>query len=202
MYCIMCQTAFCWECLTPMSNHKQGCQQKEQSKEIELEDYSTGTNHFTKYFTVYRENKKARSSMTLSRQRKRLRLVEQTIGRYKSILSSHSYVNQTVDKALQTNLQEILRYGVELTYVARFTLEGAAKVAVISRSACRSGLQHDMERLQFIVDKIEALMESDIEGLLRCNNLDKLTDFLLRGKDCILKIGWFLARWQVNWKVN
>lgn len=107
-----------------------------------------------------------------------------------------------MDKALQTNLQEILRYGVELTYVARFTLEGAAKVAVISRSACRLGLQHDMERLQFTVDKIEALMERDIEGLLRCNNLDKLTDFLLRGKDCILKIGWFLARWQVNWKVN
>ena len=195
MYCVMCQTEFCWECLSPMSEHKAGCQRHEQSKEIEL---NTSTNHFARYFSVYCNNKKARSSMALSRQRKRLRFLRRIIASYKSICSSVSYCNQFMERMLKSGCHEILRDAAEFKYYAHLTLEGAAKVAVVSKSTSR-GLHWHMDRLQFIVEKIEELAQADILKLLRHNDLNKLCDFLHFGKNCVLKIGQFLARRQANY---
>lgn len=200
MYCIMCQTAFCWECLTPITNHKQGCQRQEHSKEIELDATDSGTNHFARYFSMYCDNKRARFSITLSRQRKRLRLVNRSVALYKSICSSHLYFDHIMEQILHSGCHEILRNAAEFKYCAHLTLEGAAKVAILSKSTSK-GLHKDMERLQFIVEKIESLTQAGIAQILKHRDLSKLTDFLHCGENCVAKIGQFLARRQNTCKL-
>lgn len=192
MYCIMCQTSFCWECLTPMINHKDGCQRHEQSKEVELDTAGSRTNHFARYFSVYCDSKKACSSMVLSHQRRRLRLVGKSLKSYRSISSTCSYFDPTMEKMLQSGCHGILREAAEFNYYAHLTLEGAAKVAIVSKSLSR-GLHPNMDRLQFVVKQIEGLLSADIVQILRHNNLKKLSDFLRHGKNYVLNIGQFLA---------
>lgn len=192
MYCIMCQTSFCWECLMPMSKHNDGCQRHEQSKEVELELASSSTNRFAKYFSVYRNNKKARSSTALSHQKQRLRAVNKSIACYKSICSTSGYFDEVLENMLQSGCSEILRSATEFKYYAHLTLEGAAKMAIVSKSTCR-GLKQDMERLQFIVEKVEELAKSDITQLLCQKRLSKLSAFLNCGKNCVFTIGQVLA---------
>ena len=201
MYCIMCQTSFCWECLTPMREHahNDGCLRHEQSKEIMLDMETPRTSHFARYFSVYCNSRKARSGMSLSRQRKRLRLVNRSLASYKSICSSHVYFDQTMEMMLQSSCHDILRSAAEFTYYAHLTLEGASKVAMVSKSTSRV-LHQLVDRLQFIAEKIEGLTEANIEHLLRQNDLSKLSDFLLCGKHCVLKIGQIIARRQGNFK--
>ena len=192
MYCIMCQTSFCWECLTPMTKHKDGCQRHEQSKEVELDIAGSRTNHFAKYFSVYCDSKKARSSMVLSHQRRRLRLVDRSLTSYRSISSTCSYVDQTMEKMLQSDCHGILRDAAEFSYYAHLTLEGAAKVAIVSKSSSR-GLHPNIDRLQFIVKQMEGLLSADVVQLLKHSNLKKLSGFLHYGKNYVLKIGQFLT---------
>lgn len=194
MYCIMCQTSFCWECLTPMSKHKDGCQRHEQSKEVELDLASSGTNRFAKYFPVYSDNKKACSSSAMSHQRQKLRTVDRSLACYKSITSSCSYFNDVMENMLQRGYPEILRNALEFEYYAHLTLEGAAKMAIVSKSAYR-GLKQPMDRLQFIIERVGELAKSDIT--LSHSHLTKLSAFVHCGKNCVFTIGQILASsWQ------
>lgn len=192
MYCIMCQTSFCWECLVPMSKHKDGCQRHEQSKEVELELASSSANRFAKYFSLYCNSKKARSGIALSHQIQRLRTVDKSITCYKSIRSTHGYSDEVMENVLQSGCSEILRSAAEFKYYAHLTLEGAAKMATVSKSTCRS-LKQDMERLQFIMEKVEELARSDITQLLHQKRLSKLSAFLNCGKNCVFTIGQVLV---------
>ncbi|KAL9970444.1 hypothetical protein ACROYT_G022820 [Oculina patagonica] len=192
MYCIMCQTAFCWECLTPMGKHKDGCKQHMQSKEVELDLTNTGTNHFAKYFAVYSDNKKARSSKAMSHQRQKLRTVDKSMACYKSLSLSCAYFNEVMENMLQSDCPEILRSATEFKYYAHLTLEGAAKMAIVSKSSCR-GLKQQMERLQFIVEIVGELAKSDITQLSNQKHLSKLSAFVHRGKNCVFTIAQVLA---------
>lgn len=192
MYCIMCQTSFCWECLMPMSKHKNGCQRHEQSKEVELELASSSANHFAKYFSLYSNSKKARSGIALSRQKQRLRTVDKSLACYKSICLTCGYFDEVMENMLQSGCFEILRSAAEFKYCAHLTLEGAAKMAIVSKSTCR-GLKQDIERLQFILEKVEELAKSDITQLLHHKYLSKLSAFLSCGKNCVFTIGQVLA---------
>ena len=176
----------------PMSKHKDGCQRHEQSKEVELELASSSANRFAKYFSVYCDSKKARSNIALSHQIQKLRTVDKTIACYKSISSTHGYSDGVMENVLQSGCSEILRNAAEFTYYAHLTLEGAAKMAIVSKSMCRS-LKRDMERLQFIIEKVEELAKSDITQLLRQKCLSKLAAFLNCGKNCVFTIGQVLA---------
>lgn len=197
MYCIMCQTAFCWECLTPMSKHKDGCKRHEQSREIELDLVGSSTSLFAKYFSVYCNNKKARSSMALSHQRNKLRLLNGNLESYRRICSSCSYFDNTIEKILQSDCHETLKDAADFMYFAHLTLEGAAKVAIVSKSSGRR-LHLHMDRLQFIVDEIEGFVSPDVIQLMKCNNLQKLSLFLRHGKNCVLKIGQLLTNRNRN----
>ena len=192
MYCTMCQTSFCWECLTPMSKHKDGCQRHENSKEVELADDSSGANHFAKYFSVYCSNKKARSSKMMSRQRQRVRTVDKSLAWYKKISSSFAFFNDVMESVLQSGCPEILRSATEFKYYAHLTLEGAAKMAIVSKSKSR-GLKQHMDRLQFIVEMVGELAKSDFRRLSSQNHLNKLAAFVRCGKNCVLTIGQILA---------
>lgn len=200
MYCIMCQTAFCWECLTPMSIHQDGCKQTVQSREVELDLVSSGSTHFAEYFSVYRSNKKARSSKAMSHQRQRLRNVDNSLNCYKSInCSSCLYFGEVMEKLLQFGCHTVLRNAAEFKYYAHLTLEGAAKMAILSKSTSK-GLKQHMCRLQFIMERIEKLSKCDITQLLHNNHLSKLSKFLQHGNDCVYTIGQFLANRQEKYK--
>ena len=200
MYCTMCQTSFCWECLMPMSKHnsKDGCQRHEQSKEVDLDlSLSSRTNHFAKYLTVYCDNKKARTHQAMSHQIQKLRTVDKRLACYRSLRSSCAYFDEVMETILQSGYPEILRNATEFKYYAHLTLEGAAKMAIVSKSTCR-GLNQHIEQLQFIVEKIDELAQCDITQLARQNRLSKLSDFLHRGKNCVFTIGQFFSNRQGN----
>jgi len=102
-----------------------------------------------------------------------------------------------MESVLQSGCTEILRSAAEFMYYAHLTLEGAAKMAIVSKSTCRS-LKQDMERLQFIMEKVEELAKYDISQLLRQKRLSKLSAFLNYGQNCVFAIGQVLVSRHKN----
>lgn len=193
MFCIMCQTAFCWECLTPMSKHQEECKQKVQSKEVDLDLVSSSSNHFEEYFSIYLSNKVAQSSKVMFHQRQRLRNFDKIVKSHESLNSSPVFsFDGVVEKILQGGYKNVLRSAAEFKFYSHLTLEGAAKMAILSKSTSKCVKKH-MSRLQFIMERIEEIFKCDLKQLLKNNHLRKLSRLLQHGNDCVYAIGQILS---------
>ena len=177
-----------------MSKHQEECKQKVQSKEVELDLISSSSTHFAEYFSIYLKNKMARSSKAMSHQRKRLRNVDKIVKSYESLNSSPIFAfGEIVEKILQIcGCKNVLRSATEFKFYSHLTLEGAAKMAVLSKSTSKDVKQH-MSRLQFIMERIEEILKSDLTELLQNKHLRKLSRLLQHGNDCVYAIVQFLS---------
>lgn len=193
MFCIMCQTAFCWECLTPMSKHQEECKQKVQSKEVDLDLVSSSSTHFEEYFSIYLSNKMGQSSKVMFHQRQRLRNFDKIVKSHESLNSSPVFsFDGVVAKILQGGYKNVLRSAAEFKFYSHLTLEGAAKMAILSKSTSKCVKKH-MSRLQFIMERIEEIFKCDLKQLLKNNHLRKLSRLLQHGNDCVYAIGQILS---------
>ena len=136
----------------------------------------------------------ARSSKAMSHQRKQLRNVDKIVKSYESLNSSPIFAfGEIVEKILQIcSCKNVLRSATEFKFYSHLTLEGAAKMAILSKSTSKDVKQH-MSRLQFIMERIDEILKSDLTELLQNKHLGKLSRLLEHGNECVYAIVQFLS---------
>lgn len=195
MYCVLCHTSFCWDCMTPWDVHGDKCKKKVTSEEFDL-TLDNQSNRFAKYMNMVKHHNLARHTPLVSHQKRHLQHLHENVRVYQSLdsttrtsLQQRSKHNKGfMEDAVTNGAPEALDTLFQFKFEAHFTLEGAAKLAAMSKKTEKQ-TRKTLHQLQFILERIEDLQKGGLSSLMRKTNLDKLSHWIECGKRCMYSLG-------------
>lgn len=204
MYCIMCNTSYCWNCLVVMEKHgaTYSCKSPpKQSEEVSIPvDFLP--DKFNAVINVAIKNRVARNGGEMSRFRQAVNNIQMALStptaklpppsrslRRKGLTSVANKLRKRssmTSRELVTSLQSV----ADFKYMCHFVLEGTAKVVCLPQNHhSKRRLRLWMFQLQFVTDQITRLItERGKEMWLQPEAAVKLQNWCRSGRNCISAI--------------
>lgn len=188
MHCGLCDKEFCWYCLQDWSSHGEDCEKGVALREVEI---PVNTKHLRSYEHHAVMCRLARSPVQMQQTSKKLDNLEkgqQFFGACSHRFGSHkprpSCTIRRVSYLCESDTSQDLRQVFGFKFQALLALEGLAMVLSFTRDSPRKILVLEFERLLFIVERLNDLLQ-DFEKGLKPETLERMKHLIVCGKKCL-----------------